>query len=108
MLGVLPTGEILYYRYKTLFLASPAGTGSAQAKAIDFGSIADLQGYGVGFKMSPSGRYVAAVKRLLSRQDTANHIWLKDLETGRERILLSLPADQIQGPFLGLVGWIEQ
>lgn len=106
MLGILPSGDFLYYRHKALFAASPAGTGGVKPATIDFGPIGEMPAYGASLTISPSGRYIAAVKALLSSRDSVHNIYLKDLETGQERVLLSLPTDQLQGPFLGLVGWI--
>lgn len=65
-----------------------------------------MPAYGASLALSPSGRTIAAVKALLSSRDSVHSIYLKDLETGQERILLSLPAGQFQRPFLGLVGWL--
>jgi hypothetical protein len=58
--------------------------------------------------VSPSGSYIAATIKLLSAQDTANGIWLKDLKTGQEKTLFIQSSNQFKGPFLGVVGWLDQ
>jgi hypothetical protein len=65
-------------------------------------------GIRVNYQLSPAGRYLAAAKLPISSSAVSCDIWLKNLATGEERKILSLPTHGLQGPFLGLVGWLDQ
>ncbi len=64
-------------------------------------------GMQASYQLSPSGKYLAAARPPGSSSTVSDEIWLKDLQTGKERKLLSLPTKGLEGPFLGLVGWVD-
>jgi hypothetical protein len=119
MIGVLTTGErvleTMQHRKppggegpRTLFAVVKMGPGSEPAEDIGFSPGCSLYaGIRVSYLLSPSGKYLAAAALPVSSSATSGDIWLKDLEAGEEEKLLSIPTNGLQGPFLGLVGWID-
>jgi hypothetical protein len=106
LMGFMPNGDMIFYRYKDLFIMR-AGK-DAQLDSISFSAVNSMPAYWADIRISPSGKNIAAAKKMLSAGETTNGIWIKDLEKGSERMLFSLPSDQFNGPFLGLVGWLSE
>jgi hypothetical protein len=65
-------------------------------------------GIRVDYNLSPSGNHLAAAKLPISSSATSHEIWLQDLQADEERIIISLPTEGLQGPFLGIVGWLDR
>jgi len=120
LIGVLPNGEFVF---ETMQRKNRPAPGQDQAffaivrlsteppSVIDISLSAGKKLYSgiqVSYNLSPSGKHLSAAKLPISSSATSNDIWLKDLQTGKERIILSLPAEGLQGPFLGIVGWFDQ
>ncbi|MDH5298159.1 MAG: hypothetical protein OEV91_04000 [Desulfobulbaceae bacterium] len=115
LLGTL-AGEMVY----ELMLPATGGKGGrfkvvrmrpdgGKVTAIGFSQGVDLySGIEVCYKLSPSGRYLAAARLPISASARSWDIWLKDLKTGSERRLVTMPVQGLQGPFPGLVGWIDR
>jgi hypothetical protein len=118
-IGALPAG-----RYAIETMQSPKrpraeGGGSFFAVVVldpETGPVGDVSfspdcglysGVRVEYRLSPSGRYLAAAPLPISSSSSSCDVYLKDLRGGAEKNLLSIPGDGLKGPFLGLVGWIE-
>ncbi|MFC1896856.1 hypothetical protein ACFL0Q_09435 [Thermodesulfobacteriota bacterium] len=119
MIGMLPGGE---YVFETMQgRVHPSGEQSRSLFAVvkaarDFSMIEDMSfspatglysGIRVSYRLSPSGTYLSAAGLPISSSAVSCDLWLKNLQTGLERNILSLPTQGLQGPFLGLVGWID-
>jgi len=119
LVGVLPAGDYLYEtmqqrrrpapgRYRMVFEIIKASPDSARFKRIGFSAESGLySGIRVCYRLSPSGRYLAAAALPVSSSAVSGDIWLKDLYAGTERKLVSIPAKGLDGPFIGLVGWVD-
>jgi hypothetical protein len=120
MIGVLPTGEYVLetMQHKRHTAREPGGVLFAVLKLhADSGRVEDIgfspqsslySGRRVSYHLSPSGKYLAAAAVPVSSSATSEDVWVKDIQTGTEGKLLSVPTEGLQGPFLGLVGWIDQ
>ncbi len=119
LIGVLPTGE---YVFETMqFTKRPSREQNPHHLAVlkvkrDFSDTEDISfspatnlysGIRVCYRISPSGKYVSAARLPISSSAVSCDAWLKNLHTGKETHILSLPTDGLQGPFLGLVGWLD-
>jgi len=119
MIGVLPTGE---YVFETMQFTKRPSRGYnkyhfallivkrdfSDTKDISFSPATTLySGIRVSYQLSPSGKHVSAASLPVSSSAVSSDVWLKDLHTGKERNILSLPTEGLQGPFLGLVGWLD-
>ncbi len=120
LIGVLPNGEYVFETMQRKQHSAPKEnqaffsivrlrTEPPSIIDISFSAGKELySGLWVNYNLSPSGKYLVAARLPLSSSATSNDIWLKDLQTGEERIILSLPTEGLQGPFLGIVGWLDQ
>lgn len=119
MIGVLPTGEYVFEtmqrkkpsaheQNRPLFAVVKLKTHPPGVEDISFSPATNLySGIRVSYQLSPSGKYLSAASLPISSSAVSCDIWLKDLQTGKERKILSLPRKGLQGPFLGLVGWLD-
>jgi len=120
MIGVLPTGqylfEIMWISRQTSREQKDGSFALLKVKK-DFTEIEDIRfnrsaesysGLPICYRLSPSGKFISAARLPVSFSVASWNIWLKDLKTGKERKVLSLPTKGGQGPFLGLVGWLNQ
>lgn len=119
LLGTLPTGEFIYAaaerdrenvnkRKRSLFRVSAIDADTLRVADISFGpEVNPPHAFAFNFELSPSGKYLAALNVLLGLHDTAKDLWLKDLDTGEEKIVFTFPMDRHDGPFPGIIGWIE-
>ncbi|UCE24192.1 MAG: hypothetical protein JSU74_13010 [Candidatus Zixiibacteriota bacterium] len=119
MIGVLPTGEYVFAMMerkkdvpmefnKLLLKVDGLGTDGVHTEDISFGEEAKLPvSRAVKYLISPSGRFIAVINGLTSVADTSKEIWIKDMPTGDEKVLFSLPIDGLKGPLMGFVGWLE-
>jgi len=57
------------------------------------------------FKVSHDGAKIAFIEDIY--EDDSIHIWVRDLKTGKENKIFSVPIRPFKGYYLGLVGWIE-
>jgi hypothetical protein len=80
------------------------GTGLVEDVSFDKGC-GLYSGVRVEYRISQSGRYLAAAPLTISSSSSSCDVCIKDLRGGAERVLLSIPTDGLDGPFLGLVGW---
>jgi hypothetical protein len=120
MIGSLPTGRYVFEMMLAPKLPAGPGAGSSftvvrwkpgsdSVDDIGFSQASRLySGVRVEYSLSPSGRYLAAAALPISSSAVTGDIWLKDLESGGERKLVSIPANGLQGPFLGLAGWVDR
>ncbi len=119
LIGVLPTDE---YVFETMqFTKRPSREQAQYHYAVskvksDFLDINDIgfspattlyAGIRVNYQLSPSGKYLSAAKLPISSTAVSSDVWLKNLHSGKETNILSLPTDGRRGPFLGLVGWLD-
>jgi hypothetical protein len=119
MIGVLPTGS---YVFETMHFPRPSTDEPNQhhfavlkvkgdfsySDDISFSRAAGLySGIRVTYQLSPSGKYLSAARLPVPSSATSSDVLLKNLETGRESTILSISKEGFQGPFLGLVGWID-
>jgi hypothetical protein len=120
MIGVLPGGA---YVFETTQLAIHPGMGPARfSSAVVSLDPATGRVQEIGFRaaggrppgarllptVSPSGAYLAGATPPGSSTAVSQEIRIKDLHTGLERELVTLPCDGGKGPFLGLVGWLTR
>jgi hypothetical protein len=120
MIGVLPTNEYVFEMTlhrnniiqgapQTVFSLVKWNPETYDCTDISFDPKAGpYSGIQVNYQLSPSGKYLAAARLPVSSSAVSCDIWLKDLQNGKEKILLSIPIKGLQGPFLGLVGWISE
>ncbi len=118
-IGVLPSGEYLFEtmqpasgeereRHPFRFSLIRARADMGEGTDVSFTPAATLYtGIQVAYSLSSSGRYVAAASLPLSGRADSCDVWLKDLDRGEERIVVSIPTAGLPGPFLGLAGWFE-
>jgi len=119
LIGVLPTGE---YVFETMQFKKRSSREQSQYHFTvlkvkkDFSDTNDISfspttnlysGIRVTYQISPSGKYLSAASLPISSSAVSCDAWLKNLHTGKETNILSLPTDGLQGPFLGLVGWLD-
>jgi hypothetical protein len=114
IIGVLPTGECIFETMESTKRPSPhiavwkVTRDFSDSEDISFGPAAGLySGIRVIYKLSSSGEYLSAARLPISSSAVSWDIWLKNLHTRKERNILSFPAGGLQGPFLGLVGWLH-
>jgi len=119
MIGVLATGEYVFetmqHQRRTkpgpdriLFALTKWNPSSGRVEDIGLSRETGVySGMQASYQLSPSGKYLAAARPPGSSSTVSDEIWLKDLQTGKERKLLSLPTKGLEGPFLGLVGWVD-
>lgn len=119
LIGVRPTGEYVFETRQRQKRPSPGRNPSRflllKVKK-DFSDMEDISfspgsemtsGIRIRYQLSPSGKHLSAARLPISSSAVSGDIWLKNLDTGREHNLLSLPTEGLQGPFLGLVGWLD-
>lgn len=119
LIGVLPTGEYIFEvvvpRKESEKKKSPFDIVLARLRT-DSQGIDDLsfspethlyQGVTVDYRLSPSGKYLAAAALPISSSALSWDIWLKSIQTGAERNIVSVPTEGLKGPFLGLIGWLD-
>jgi hypothetical protein len=117
LIGVLPSGDYIFetlQRTKRPSREKNQGHFTLLKVKKDFSNIRDIgfspatelySGIRVTYQLSPSGKYLTAARLPITSSATSWDIWLKNLDTRRERKILSLPTEGLLGPFLGLVGW---
>jgi hypothetical protein len=120
VIGISPSGEYVFETMQRKKRPSPGQNQYVPAvlklkndfsafEDISFGTATKLySGIRVNYQLSPAGRYLAAARLPISSSAVSCDICLKNLPTGEERKILSLPTHGLQGPFLGLVGWLDQ
>jgi hypothetical protein len=120
VIGISPSGEYVFETMQRKKGPSPGQNQYVPAvlklkndvsgfEDISFGTATKLySGIRVNYQLSPAGRYLAAARLPISSSAVSCDICLKNLPTGEERKILSLPTHGLQGPFLGLVGWLDQ
>lgn len=62
------------------------------------------------FKLSPTVRHIAFTEKVYSGDGSfkwIEHLWIKDVSSGEEKILFSLDNRPFKGRYLGLVGWLN-
>jgi hypothetical protein len=119
MIGVLPAGGFVF---ETTHSPQPSADGSNQyrlvvskidknlshADNISFSRASGLYpGTRIAYQLSPSGRYMSAARVPVPSSGTSASVLLKNLDTNEERTILSISTEGFQGPFLGLVGWLD-
>jgi hypothetical protein len=118
MIAALPSGEYLLetVQHEKRTKAGPDRTratvvrfnpGSGATQDVGFTDSDLYAGARVDYEASSSGRYLAAAKLPVSASATSMTVWVKDIQAGKERKLLTIPTKGMQGPFVGLVGWID-
>lgn len=119
MIGVLPTGEYIFEamqqkkrplqeQNQCLFSILKVRDDFLNVEDMSFSPLTKLySGLQVNYRLSPSGKYLAAAKLPISSSALSCDIWVKNLHSGKENKILSLPTKGLQGPFLGLVGWLD-
>jgi hypothetical protein len=118
LIGALPSGDYIFetmrYPRPALNESRPYHFAVSKVKK-DFSGTADASfqtstglytGVILMYKLSLSGKYLAATRLPVPSTAVSSEIWIKDLETNTEKAILSIPVDPFQGPFLGLVGWL--
>jgi hypothetical protein len=119
MIGVLPSGEYIletmqhkkrpsHERNRYIFAVLKVKKDFLDVEDMSFSPAAKLySGIRVSYQLSPSGKYLSAARLPVSASAFSCDVWLKNLQAGTERRILSLPTEGLQGPFLGLVGWLD-
>jgi hypothetical protein len=119
LIGILPSGECVFEtmqptkrpsreRNQYHFGLLKVKRDLSDIKDISFSRATTLySGIRVSYQLSPSGKYLSAASLPVSSSAVFSDVWLKDLHTGKESNILSLPTEGLQGPFLGLVGWLD-
>jgi len=119
LIGVLPTDQYVFevIPYRSNLSRGPAeGHRALLSVSKDYSRVEDVSfrqattlynGAKVYYQLSPSGKYLSAAQLPVVFSAISWDIWLKDLENGRERIVVSLPTEKAKGPYLGVVGWIQ-
>lgn len=119
LLGGLATGELIYAAAErdaenvnrmtpAIFRVSAPGADTLRVTDISFGYEAEMPlGIAADFELSPSGKYLAALNGLPSVNDQSKEIWLKDVETGREKVVFTLAVSGLHGPYMEIIGWLE-
>ncbi len=118
-IGVLPAGGYIFETMQSRKRPSPGQDRQLFAllrvKA-DFSDVEDIRfspatklysGVRITYQVSPSGKYLSAASLPVSFQARSCDIYLKNLQDGTEKKILSLPTNGAQCPFLGLVGWLD-
>jgi len=62
------------------------------------------------FKTSSNGKSIAFTEKISSKEgryEWVEHLWIKDIVTGKEKRVFSLDNMPFKGLYLGLVGWME-
>ena len=120
LLGFLPSGEMIYAvgeretsdpkkMRHSLYIVRAGGTDSVMVTDVSFSPETNLLvGIATEFAVSHSGKYIAANSVLYGVGDTIHDVWLKDLVTGEEKKVYSLPTDGMAGPYVRIHGWLEQ
>jgi hypothetical protein len=120
LLGIIPGNEYIFEIMQNLKNPAPGekqllltiikmNPEKGSFKDISFNPASGLySGIQVNYQLSPSGKYLAAAALPVSAQAKTCDVWLKDLQTSTERILISAPMNGMQGPFAGLAGWINE
>jgi hypothetical protein len=119
LIGILPTGEYVFEAAVRKRHVSPKESpfdfvlakfkkDSQEVVDLSFSQSAQLyRGVTVIYRLSPSGKYLSAVTLPILSSAFSWDIWLKSVQTGEERNILSLPTEGLNGPFLGLIGWLD-
>lgn len=119
MIGILPSGEYVFeaaVRNKHVspgqsqfdFFLVTFNKDSQEVVDLSFSQANPLyRGVTVIYRLSPSGKYLSAAPLPILSSALSWDIWLKYVQTGEERNLLSLPTEGLKGPFLGLIGWLD-
>ena len=121
LLGVTPAGEYVFEAARPR-AASPTPAQNESGLTLlktakDFSTATDLgfrqakgldAGIRLSYLLSPSGRYVVAARLPVPSSAPPSGIWLKDIKTGEEKNILPLSNPGFAGPFVGLVGWLDQ
>jgi hypothetical protein len=119
VIGVLPTGEYVLEtmqqrlrgvpgKDQRIFAILKSKLSSGYAEDISFSLESRLySGIRVSYKLSSSGKYLAAAALPISSSSNSTDIWLKNVAARHEKKLLSIATDGLNGPFLGLVGWFD-
>ena len=114
LLGVLPTGQYLFEIMRHAkgplphIALAKVKSDFSKTEDVSFSQASGLySGIRVTYRLSPSGAYVSAARLPISASAVSADIWLKNLHTFKESSLLSFPTKGLQGPFLGLVGWLN-
>lgn len=120
MIGSLPDGR---YVFETMQLAARTAPGPARfsfsVESFDpaTGHVGEIGFQAAGGRppggrlapmLSPSGTYLAGATPPGSTSARSQEIWVKDLRRGAERLVISIPCEGAQGPFVGLVGWLPR
>lgn len=120
MIGVLPTGGFVFETIQSpqpsadessrcRFAVSKVEEDFSRADNIGFSPASGLcQGTRVAYQLSPSGKYLSAARVPDASPATSANILLKDIAANSEKTILSISTQGPQGPFLGLVGWLDQ
>jgi len=119
LIGVAPAGDYIFETMQSRKIPAPgrnrhhfallkvAGDLS-HADEVSFTSAARLYlGIRVNYTLSPTGRYLSAAALPVSSSAVSAEIWMKDLKSGAQRMIVSVPTAGLQGPFPGLVGWLD-
>jgi hypothetical protein len=115
VIGILPSGEYLFET--TRYTGTPLPDILVTRVNADFSHAQDVatspstwlySGTRLTYRLSPSGRYLAAAALPVSSSATSCDVWLRNLGSHTESTLVSLPTQGFTGPFLGLVGWVDQ
>jgi hypothetical protein len=119
MIGILPTGEYVFEatvhkkhvspkQSQFDFVLAKFKKDSQEVGDLSFSQATRLyRGVTVIYQLSPSGKYLSAAALPILSSALSWDIWLKYVQTGEERNILSLPTEGLKGPFLGLIGWID-
>jgi len=119
MIGILPTGEYVFettVRKKHVsqkqnqfdFVLAKFEKNSQEFGDLSFRQATQLyRGVTVIYRLSPSGKYLSAAALPILSSALSWDIWLKYVQTGEERNILSIPTEGLNGPFLGLIGWLD-
>ena len=119
LIGMTPAGEYVFEtmqsrknpargRDRLHFALLKAASDFSHVDELSFTTAAGLySGIRVNYALSPSGRFLSAAALPVSSSAVSSEIWLKDLKTGAERMIVSIPTAGLQGPFPGLVGWLD-
>lgn len=117
--GFLPSGEYVFAAAdrrldnvnemrSSVYVVAGVGTDSVRVRDVTFSFEPNIPlGTSGEMAVSRSGRYVAAQDMLHRSKDNIQRIWLKDLVSGEEKNIYSLPCDRNAGPWVRILGWVS-
>jgi hypothetical protein len=118
-IGFLPSGEYLFAAAdrrldnvnkmrSSVYVVAGLGTDQVEVRDVSFSPEANIPlGISGEMAVSTSGKYIAAHDVLHRSKDNVHHVWLKDIESGEEKSVYSFPCDRNAGPWVRILGWLD-